>query len=598
MVATAGTIGGIYAYLSPEGQPPQLASTGSIRQLISGEIIGIRGNNEVHAWLGIPYANPPLGELRWKAPRLVEPWQERKEVLAIANRCTQLPIIPGDPGPIGSEDCLYLNVWSPIYAEDNVPVGDSALPVMFWIHGGANTIGQGGTSIYDGSLLAIKHNVIVVTINYRLGPLGWFTHPGLRGADTTPEDRSGNYGTLDIIAALKWVQANIAVFGGDPGNVTIFGESAGGWNVLTMMASPLAEGLFHRAISQSGGLTIASPGSAENYQDDDNPGDQNSSREVINRLMLNDGSADSQKSARIIQSGMPAEELAAWLRMKTPEELFTAYSKVFTSFIMSPNIFGDGYVLPADMQAEKIFSDTKYYNQVSVILGTNRDEAKLFMMWNDQLVDKIAGFPSGIKDLDVYNREAAYTSNLWKAAAVDELARLMRDAQGDSVYTYRFDADDWRNLGIVDYKDLLGAAHAMELMFVFGNFPNPMRIVFPGSTFDELKLLSNSMMSYWAEFAHTGAPGSGRTGKEILWSGWQNDGDQTPRILILDTKLDHGIRMSSEQLTVQDVKQAFLSDTSYGSQKAHCDAYKRMFSWSNNFDEQEYRSLGASGCQD
>ena len=341
-MAIASTIGGVYAYLSPEEQPPKLASPSSIRQLISGEIIGIQGNNDVHAWLGIPYAKPPLGELRWKAPRLVEPWQERREVLAIANRCTQLPIIPGDPGPIGAEDCLYLNVWSPINAEGNVPVGDGALPVMFWIHGGANTIGQGGTSIYDGSLLAIEHDVIVVTINYRLGPLGWFTHPSLREVDTTPEDRSGNYGTLDIIAALNWVQANIAVFGGNPGNVTIFGESAGGWNVLTMMASPLAEGLFHRAISQSGGLTIASIASAENYRDDDDPGDQNSSREVINRLLLNDGSADSQKSARTIQSAMSAEELAAWLRLKTPEELFAAYSKVFTSFIRNPNILGDG----------------------------------------------------------------------------------------------------------------------------------------------------------------------------------------------------------------------------------------------------------------
>ena len=125
-----------------------------------------------------------------------------------------------------------------------------------------------------------------------------------------------------------------------------------------------------------------------------------------------------------------------------------------------------------------------------------------------------------------------------------------------------------------------------------------MRVVLPGSTFDEVKLLSNSMMSYWAEFAHTGAPGSGRTGEEIPWSGWQNEGDQTPRLLILDTELDSGIRMSSERLTVQDVRQAFLADTSYGSQKAHCDAYKSIFSWNNLFDEQEYRNLGDSGCLD
>ena len=596
IVAIAVTIGGIYNYLSPQAPPPDLVSPSSTRQLTSGQIVGMQGHNDSHAWLGIPFAKPPLGELRWQAPQPVEPWKNRKEATKIGNPCIQLPINPETPGPIGSEDCLYLNVWAPINSEENVLVGKAALPVMFGIHGGANVLGEGGTSIYDGSLLAIEHDVIMVTINYRLGPFGWFSHPGLRGAGTTAGDRSGNFGTLDIIAALRWVRENIAVFGGNPENVTIFGESAGGWNVMSMLASPLAEGLFHRAISQSGGLTITSIAQAENYQGDRNPGQQNSSREVINRLLINEGTAESAESASLIQRDMSREKLAAWLRTKTPEELLTAHVKTSGNFTINPNIIGDGYVLPADMQAAQIFSDTQNYNEVPVILGTNRDEAKLFMMWNDLWVDKIAGIPTGIKDLDSYNREVAYSSNLWKATAVDEIAGLMGSAQGDSVFAYRFDADDWRNFGIVDLKDLLGAAHAMELMFVFGNFPNPTRIVFPGSTFDEVKLLSNSMMSYWAEFAYTGSPGNGASGEEVLWSGWQNDGEQTPRLLILDTESDRGIRMSPERLSLLEIKHAFMTDNSYSSQEAHCAAYKRMFSMINLFDELEYLNLGASGC--
>lgn len=591
-----GTIAGIYSYLRPEAETFLNPSPGSIRTLVSGEIIGIQRNNDVHAWLGIPYARPPTGELRWRAPQPVESWRERKEVVTPGSICTQMSVGPSDtPGPIGSEDCLYLNVWAPARTQDNIRMGASVLPVMFWIHGGGNSMGEGGTSIYDGSLLVSEQDVVVVTINYRLGPLGWFAHPGLRGPGTSEEDRSGNFGTLDIIAALKWVQANITVFGGDPDNVTIFGESAGGFNVLTMMASPLAEGLFHRAISQSGGLDITSINAAENYKDDSSPGAEFSSREVIVQLLMNEGRADSRESAKRIQDEMGAVELSIWLRQKTPLDIYNIFGPGFGGMIGSPDIFGDGYVLPDDMDAAQIFADTDNYNEVPVILGSNRDEVKLFMMMSNERVVKTLGFPTGIKNLATYNRDSRYSSNLWKARAVDELATLMRSAQGDSVYAYRFDVDDWRNLGVIDFKVLLGAAHALELPFVFGNFPNPLRIIFPDSTFDEVQLLSKSMRSYWAEFAYQGAPGEGRDGTELSWSGWQNSGDQTPRIMIFDTELDDGIRMTSERISTREIRRSFLADTSYDNQEDYCSAYKAYFR-GDQFVQAEYRNLGSAGC--
>jgi para-nitrobenzyl esterase len=594
----SATVYAVYSYLSPVEQSSWNLSPGSVRELVSGEIIGIQGNNDVHVWLGIPYAKPPTGELRWKAPQRVDSWQERKEVVKPGSICTQMPISPGDkPGPIGDEDCLYLNVWAPRKSAEKGPAGKEFLPVMFWIHGGGNSMGDGGSPVYDGSLLASEQDVVVVTINYRLGPLGWFVHPALRGDGTSEEDRSGNFGTLDIIAAMRWVQSNIAVFGGNPDNVTIFGESAGGFDVLSMMASPLAEGLFHKAISQSGGLDITSIAEAENYKDGASPGHEFSSREVILQLLLNEGRANSREEAMQVQDGMEAGELSSWLRQKSVLEIYTIFGPGFGGMIGNPDIFGDGYVIPSDMDAVQIFADTDNYNEVPVILGSNRDEVKLFMMMSNERVKKTLGFPTSIKNLSTYNRDSGYSSDLWKARAVDELASLMRSAQGDSVYAYRFDADDWRDLGVIDFKDLLGAAHALELPFVFGNFPNPLRIIFPDSTSDEVQLLSSSMRSYWAEFAHQGAPGKGRDGSERLWSGWQNDGDQTPRLMVLDTELDGGIRMTSERMSTGEIKQSFLADTSYNDQEAYCSAYKSYFR-GEQFVQAEYRNLGSAGCAD
>ena len=252
---------------APEKRIVQVAQI-TERELNTGRIVGFVDKNNSHAWLGIPFARPPVGELRWKAPQPPESRGDTLKALEIGGMCTQYasPLSGaaiGETGKVtGQEDCLYLNAWAPPFEPDNLPEGDDRLPVMLWIHGGGNSIGHGGS--YNGAMLATTQRLIIITINYRLGPFGWFTHPALRDIEASEEDNSGNYGTLDIIRALQWVQENISNLGGNPGNVTIFGESAGAADVLSMMVSPGAKGLFHRAIVESGGLWINSLAEAEN----------------------------------------------------------------------------------------------------------------------------------------------------------------------------------------------------------------------------------------------------------------------------------------------------------------------------------------------
>lgn len=213
-------------------------------QTVQGQLMGVV-QDDIHLWRGIPYAAPPTGKWRWRAPQPVTPWSGIRDANTFSSAswqdieyCKELG--GGDPGAF-SEDCLYLNVWSP--AERHQP-----LPVMVWLHGGGYTIGAGSLPPYDGVALA-KRNVVVVTVNYRLGHLGFFAHPALEGEEG---EALNNFALLDQIAALRWVQENIAAFGGDPQNVTLFGESAGARSVLSLLASPRGKGLFHKAIVQSG----------------------------------------------------------------------------------------------------------------------------------------------------------------------------------------------------------------------------------------------------------------------------------------------------------------------------------------------------------
>jgi len=234
----------------------------------------VRGyhDNDLNAiiWKGIPYAKPPVDELRWRAPKDPESWRGIRDATESCSKCTQLYTTEkwirlnyAD----GSEDCLYLDIYRPATKIKN-------LPVYVWIHGGSNNFG--GAEDYNGSILANKANLIVVVIQYRLGPLGWFTHPALRHGN--PQDDSGNFGTLDTIQALKWVKQNIKAFGGNPRKVTIAGESAGSHNVTNLVISPLAKGLFSGAISQSGGMITNTVAAGEAL-----------ANSTINKYLIEDG---------------------------------------------------------------------------------------------------------------------------------------------------------------------------------------------------------------------------------------------------------------------------------------------------------------------
>ncbi len=577
-----------YLYLAPDKRPEAVVDPQTQVRLDSGEIVGYRNQHNTFVWQGIPYATPPLGELRWRAPRPVKPWEGVKEALAFGDDCAaQTGQTAADNNHfVGGEDCLYLNVYAPPNADN--------LPVMFWIHGGANNGGASSQAVYDGSRLASQFDVVVVSLSYRLTNLGWLSHPALRLGAEVPQDHAANFGTLDQLAGLRWVQRNIRAFGGNPDKVTIFGESAGGWNVMALLASPLATGLFHGAIAQSGGLDIVAVESAQAYVDDG--GHQHSSREFISQLLVADGKANDLVDAKAVQNAMSDEQLAVYLRGKSLAELFGAFrsesgGKVFRNL----SLIGDGIVLPDAVPSQELFADPANYNSVPVMLGTNLDEMRLFMAFNPEQVHQVAGLPVGIKDLQRYELYSRYGSDQWKIIAVDRLATVMREAQGDSVYAYRFDANDLRNFGFLDLKDLFGAAHAFELPYIFGNFDSTfMKVLHPVSSQAARDALSNSMMSYWAAMAHHGKPGKGYLGNQVEWGAWEN-GEGQPRLMVLDSKLGEGIRMSTELLTMDHLKASLFQESALKDQAELCAAYKMLFRKAD-FVQEEYDSLGGVGC--
>ncbi|MCY3560808.1 MAG: carboxylesterase family protein, partial [bacterium] len=374
IVVAIAVIVGANWYISslPAPPTPNEADGATLRSTESGVVVGFIDASGARAWLGIPFARPPVGALRWQAPQPPVPAEGTIEALAFGAMCPQLPSLLSDASQspqsaeeaaavaaavAGSEDCLMLNIWSPPNA--------SGLPVMLWIHGGGNSIGHGGN--VNGGNLAVGGNVVVVSINYRLGLFGWFNHPRLHAGD--PANDSGNYGTLDMIRALEWTRDNIGAFGGDPGNVTVFGESAGAFNTLAMMASPLAEGLFHRAAVQSGGYGVSSLASGQNHPDDG--GHQYSAPEVLTALLIADGKAADADAARALQEGWTPAEMRNYLYAKTPADIYGLLDGAGFGMVNVPNNFKDGHVLPA-LDAEAVFSDTGNYNAVPVILGTNR----------------------------------------------------------------------------------------------------------------------------------------------------------------------------------------------------------------------------------
>ncbi|HBX38853.1 MAG TPA: carboxylesterase [Pseudohongiella sp.] len=428
---------------------------------------------QVSIFKGIPYAMPPVGQDRWQAPKPAPSWQGERLADSFGPDCLQQPYPEGSffyrPARVSSEDCLYLNVWSA--AE---PGADR--PVMVWIHGGALTRGSGAIDTYDGTSLAAK-DVVVVTINYRLGVFGFFAHPEL--VSESPEFSAGNYGILDQIEALRWVQQNISAFGGDPDNVTIFGESAGAWSVNLLTASPLTEGLFHKVIAQSGAR-------------------------LDTRVAL-----DRQTSAgpSAINSGV---ELATQLGANSLADLRNMPGRQLMDAAMAAGFrtdgIVDGWVIPA--QPYEIFSEGRQ-RAVPVMVGFNSDEGTTLgaaanlpstaEAYRARLQAQYGDFADLV--LDVYPEENIRESVLasfrdatfgWNMVTWANLTRHV----GQSAYLYYF---THQPPGAAEAN--LGAYHASEIAYAFNNIQT---LRSRGTAFDYR--LADIMSDYWVNFAHHGQP--------------------------------------------------------------------------------------------
>ncbi len=574
----------------------------SQRETRSGRVVGFDAGEDAHGWRGIPFAAPPVGPLRWRAPRAPEHWSGTLEALQHGPGCAQFASPAGGrdgakEGEItGSEDCLVLDVYAPKFEPGTVPQGGARLPVMYWIHGGGNTIGD--TSVYDGSRLAATQNVIVVTVQYRLGAFGWFAHSALRGKDTTLDDRSGNFGTLDLIHGLEWVRRNIAAFGGDPKRVTVFGESAGGANTFSMLLSPRAEGLFHRAIVESGGTWMADPAEAQNFSDDPEPGHPFSSNEVLAKHLVTDGRASNREAAKQKIASMGQSEIASYLRGKSTAEFLSVYEgNRLGGMYEVPRLLSDGVVLPA-LEPMKMFRRGTY-NRVPVILGTNRDENKLFMLFGSDHVTRIMGIPIWINDGDLFDSNSEYAAKGWKLRGVDDPAEAMRNSQGASVFGYRFDWDESPSILWLDMSKALGASHAIELPFVFGwvSLGPVTDLVFDEDRRPAAERLSKEMMSYWSQFAYTGDPGRGRDGMLPPWSSWSKDPDGE-KFMILDTQAGGGLRMSGDTVTREGLLTAVSEDGRLEEVRDRCEVYHGFVRWARMLSEEEYQQVDDAACVD
>ena len=588
----------LIGYFWPASSSEKIAKTpnpGAERDTQSGLVIGSEDGNNTYVWLGIPFAAPPIADLRWRSPQPVNPWAETLETTTFRDACMQLsgPLdgLPDDSGAVvGSEDCLYLNIWSP---RDHSSATSDKLPVMVWIHGGGNTIGTANT--YDASLLAGSEQVVVVTINYRLGFFGWMSHPALRTPDRNALDASGNYANLDMIAALQWVSDNIANFGGDQNNVTVFGESAGGRNVFSLMASPLAKGLFHRAIAQSGSVGTTPLWRAENFHGDPRPGQALSSREWLALQLKNSGRVKDSTAARAAQMLMSDEETRNFMYSRSPQEILEGVSGG-AGMYSAPQSFRDGTVLPQDT-LYTVFSDPSRYNSVPLITGTNRDEAKLFLAQDPEFVELRFGFLPRVKDLQAYNELSAYLTDSWKAMAVDGIADIIAANSSEPVFAYRWDWDEGGKSWLIDYSELLGAAHGLEVAYIFGGFDGA--IGAPGLYTDNniagRDLLGQQMRSYWSEFARTGVPGTGRSGVLPQWRPWSNAG---ANLMLLDTASGGGLRMVNEPMTVAMLKERIAHDPNIAELRSRCALHVQLFLLANAGDdvwnEADYNALGCA----
>ena len=520
----------------------------------SGISHGYVKNNVVN-WDDIPYAKPPIGDLRWRAPKKLESSEYLNTINPQENNfCVQEPSglggSNGDSFFSGTEDCLYLDIKRP------EKINDEPLPVMFWIHGGGNTSGL--KDLYDFSSMVKKHDVIVVSINYRLGPFGWFTHPSIQDLQLDL-DKTSNFGTLDIIAALEWVQSNISLFGGDPNNVTIFGESAGGHNVLSLLVAKQAKGLFHKAISQSGYTTTYSKQSAYK-QTSKSSTSKHTSWSVVDKIIKD-------KSLDFTQDGNNIK-LRGLLKSLTAEEFFKYYAER-PSYENLTILTADGIVIP-EIGLIKALSKKEYVNHVPTIAGSNKDEVKLWLASAKYFVDldysfigSIVGVPKVVlNDKGAFNLFNSYRSRAWKIRGVDEPLRSLNVSGNKDLYAYRYDWDDHRRFIIADFRELIGAAHATEIPLLTGN--NKLVgdygfLIYPRGP--SKRFTSKNMMHFWTSFAKYGEPGISTNGVE--WRKYNSQENAPSNYMVLDNRKNlrmHADEFSFYSLTKDLYKENALTD--------------------------------------
>jgi para-nitrobenzyl esterase len=450
----------------------------------------------VHAFLGIPYAAPPVGNMRWKPPAPAAKWTGVRQATEFGAHCMQGAVFGDmvfrDAG--GSEDCLTLNIWTPAKASA------AKLPVMVWIYGGGFVAGTTSEARQDGTNLA-QQGVIVVSMNYRLGIFGFFVHPDL--AKESGRNAAGNYGLLDQVAALHWVHDNIAAFGGDPANVTIFGESAGSFSVSAQMASPLAKGLFQKAIGESGGAFYSAG------------------------LSFEARSLREEKDVKAVSTKLGASTLAE-LRAIPAQKMLDAFAPPQSpGFDFGPDV--DGYFLPEPVPA--IFAAGKQ-NDVPLLAGWNHDEGSFEIPDSPQKPSADSLKAMAQKE---FGEKAGEFLKLYPSDTAEQAFRSTEDFAGDRfiafstwqwmeshaktskhpIYRYRFD------LGPpADPKaPQMGAYHSAEIEYVFGQLDSKAGIAWRA----EDRELSAEMQKYWANFARSGDPNGPGLAKWPVYSaaeGW------------------------------------------------------------------------------
>ena len=536
----------------------------------------VHENKEVIVWKGVPYAKPPVGDLRWAAPQDPAPWHGVRDATLPAKKCTQLYttkewIRTGVVDPDSDEDCLYVDIYRP----QRHTYHWERLPVYVWIHGGSNNFGSGRD--YDGSVLATQSDVIVVVVQYRLGPMGWFYHPAVQTGGADKLSDSGNFGTLDHAQALKWIRKNIDAFGGNPHNVTVTGESAGAHNTMNMVISRLGKGLFHRAMSESGGMATVTAASA-----------RLSANDYIEKLIRFKENVDAA-TATARRIAMETDgTLEAYLSKTAAGDFFLALLKYGS--VPTFSAIEDGTVMPVGGWIPAIKAGK--YNKMPIILGSNEYESKAFMPLYAAYV-KPLGVPSGPytwfnlinvlrkdttplltvdnvlptqRDKDIYELTGYYGSRNWKAKFVDTVAHELAKVQ-DDVYAYQF---NWGGIGSgpSPFDFIYGAGHAAEISFFFGADQGLFGYPFVPANEAGRKDLQHAMMEYLKHFARTGNPNHYFPCPPWLekwshftclprWKEWSN-ASGAPKAIVFDADFHRAhIAMMTEELTVEGVTTAF-----------------------------------------